>query len=301
MITVTSFTAASLQGSVLATVGTFDGVHRGHRYLLEQSSVRAHEHGYHLAVITFDPCPAVVLRPQIGRYQLTTASQKLRVLEEIDPALTVLLPFTPALAQLSADHFLDAMEGRLQLREIWMGEDFRFGHAREGGLDLLVQRGGRDGFSVHVVERTREDRATISSSRIRALLATGDVTGVIPLLGRPFALELSPDQLSFRPSPRHTVAMALSVPAHLALPAPGAYAALVSGPDSRGRPEPALARVDPDPSAPVDIATLHSLPDTGAVEFIEQLAGDDTTDLLIRAVERGDKWKRPRFVATGVY
>jgi riboflavin kinase/FMN adenylyltransferase len=298
MSTASSFSAISQQGPVLATIGTFDGVHRGHRYLLEQAAARAREHGYSLVVITFDPCPTVVLRPQVQRYQLTTAAQKLRLLAEIDPALIVLLTFTPDLARLTADQFLDAMEGRLQLREIWMGEDFRFGHGREGGLELLVQRGSRDGFSVHVVERRLEERTTISSSRVRELLAVGDVVGVLPLLGRPFALELERDPTRAAPTASGVFSRQVQIPLYLAQPGPGAYAALVTPSDRSKHNVPALVRVSTDVRAPLDITATEAIPESGSVEFIEGFGPASTRDLLERAVQRAQAWRRPVYAAS---
>src|SRR5579871_2014815 len=134
-----SFDEISLTQPALLTIGTFDGVHRGHRFLLEQARQRALEHGYGMVIVTFDPCPAIVLRPSIGRYQLTTVAQKLRLLASLDPALVVVLPFTHELARLTADQFMAALEARLTLREMWLGEDFHFGKDRAGGLTTLIE------------------------------------------------------------------------------------------------------------------------------------------------------------------
>src|SRR3979490_3243807 len=116
----TSFEQLPLDRPALLTIGTFDGVHRGHRFLLEQAQQPAVEHGYGLVVVTFDPCPAVGLRPDLRRHQRTTAPQTLRLPEAVGPALALLLNFTPALSQLSADQFMEELESRLQLREVWL-------------------------------------------------------------------------------------------------------------------------------------------------------------------------------------
>ena len=185
----TGFEQLALDRPALLTIGTFDGVHRGHRFLLEQAQQRAVEHGYGLVVVTFDPCPAVVLRPDLHRYQLTTAAQKLRLLEAVGPALALLLNFTTALSQLSADQFMEELESRLHVREMWLGEDFHFGRNRSGNLAMLVERGRASGFSLHVVSRRMDDTASISSTRVRQALAAGDVGGALPLLGYPFAID----------------------------------------------------------------------------------------------------------------
>ena len=192
------FEEISVSGPVLLTIGTFDGVHRGHRYLLEQARQRASEHQYGLVIVTFDPCPAVVLRPSLGRYQLTSAAQKLELLAAVEPAAVILLHFTPELSQLTAGEFMDALEARLDIRELWFGEDFRFGRDRGGDLQMLVTRGRESGFSLHVVSRRMEERESISSSRIRKALGAGDVEGVIPLLGYPFSRACSSDLRTLR-------------------------------------------------------------------------------------------------------
>ena len=123
----TSLDDLHLDGPALLTVGTFDGVHRGHRFLLEQAERRAEEHGYGLVIVTFDPSPAVVLRPEIGRYQLTSARQKLQLLQSLGPGMVAMIRFTREIARLTAAEFLDAVESGMTLREMWLGEDFHFG------------------------------------------------------------------------------------------------------------------------------------------------------------------------------
>jgi riboflavin kinase/FMN adenylyltransferase len=107
-----AFSEIAYEEPVLLTIGTFDGVHRGHRYLLEQARDRAREHGYGLAIVTFEPCPAVVLRPSLGRYQLTSASEKLELLDAVAPALIVMLEFTRELSHLTASEFMNELEAR---------------------------------------------------------------------------------------------------------------------------------------------------------------------------------------------
>ncbi|HWE64050.1 MAG TPA: FAD synthetase family protein [Chloroflexota bacterium] len=299
----TAFSDIACEGPVLLTIGTFDGVHRGHRFLLEQAQQRAREHSYSLVIVTFDPSPAVVLRPNAGRYQLITASQKLRLLEEFSPALTVLLPFTRELATLTANQFLDALEGRLRIGELWMGEDFHFGHDREGGLNLLVQRGQQDGFAVHVVARRMEDQGNISSTRVREALVAGDVEGAMPLLGRPFALDLT-DHDDVEHLRDGLPGLQASIAPHLVLPASGVYAVLRTG--GAGGQVPAVAEVRLDATRhQVRVRPLQGRDLPCSIEFIQRLAGgpdgQDVAALYDAARAALLSWQRPVYPAAGDY
>ena len=306
----TSLDDLRLDGPALLTVGTFDGVHRGHRFLLEQAARRAEEHGYRLVIVTFDPSPAVVLRPEIGRYQLTTAHQKLQLLGSLGPSMVAMVHFTRQIAGLTASEFLDAVERQMTLREMWLGEDFHFGRDRQGGLAMLVERGRESGFSLHVVARRMEERTSISSTRIRELLGSGDVEGAIPLLGRPFALELTPAQpdggATDVPAGCYTVAP------HLVLPAGGYYAVLASGgnttTDACSTREALLARVcDADTGWQVRLWPAPAISET-SIEFLARLCGSPGGEgvgaaerLVTEAQDVVRGWQRPTYPAAGDY
>jgi riboflavin kinase/FMN adenylyltransferase len=293
VIVARSFAEMYLDQPAVMSIGTFDGVHRGHQYLLSLAKERATEHGTDLVVVTFDPCPAVVLRPAIGRYQLTSAAQKLQLLEALQPTMVALLRFTPDLAQLSADEFMDALEAQLPIRELWFGEDFHFGRDRSGGLQMLVERGRNSGFSLHVVNRRADEKESISSSRVRQLVATGDVALAIPLLGHPLARECTKPELGVWLDGESDCTVCTIEP-HLALPADGVYAVLGAG----GYPMvAAVAGRD----------SLHQLRIKGAagpgnlsIEFIDQLCTIDDYKRHpflwdTRAHARLDQWRRPYY------
>jgi cytidyltransferase-like protein len=295
----TTFDQIELERPALLTIGTFDGVHRGHVFLLDQARQRAEEHGYGLVIVTFDPCPAVVLRPSIRNYQLTTARQKLRLLQDVSPALVVLLNFSLELSHLTADQFMGALEARLRLREMWLGEDFHFGRDRSGNLGMLVERGRNSGFGLHVVARRMEDQASISSTRIRQALLEGDVEGAMPLLGRPFGLDLGLSS----PTGDAATGDAFQLPRHMLVPRAGWYAGLSHG--SASVDEPILVRVD----ASSDHHQLTLFP--GAlhrqgreVEFLHRLANLADLDAeagLGLAADLTARWQRPAFPPTGTY
>lgn len=299
----TSLDDLHLDGPALLTVGTFDGVHRGHRFLLEQAERRAQEHGYGLVIVTFDPSPAVVLRPEIGRYQLTSARQKLQLLESLGPGMVAMIRFTREIARLTAAEFLGAVESGMTLREMWLGEDFHFGRDRQGGVAMLIERGRESGFSLHVVARRMEERTSISSTRIREMLSRGEVEEVIPLLGRPFALELAAD---------HAHASASCLPAgcyaiapHLVLPADGYFAVLATGvPDEESRAHVALV-CDAPAGWQVRLWPLPAWPEV-AIEFLSLLSStpedaDPEGYLLAKARQVVGEWVRPAYPAAGDY
>jgi len=299
----TSLDDLHLDGPALLTVGTFDGVHRGHRFLLEQAERRAEEHGYGLVIVTFDPSPAVVLRPEIGRYQLTSARQKLQLLQSLGPGMVAMIRFTREIARLTAAEFLDAVESGMTLREMWLGEDFHFGRDRQGGVAMLIERGRKSGFSLHVVARRMEDCTSISSTRIREMLGKGEVEEVIPLIGRPFALELvadrSPGRTEYLPAGCYAIAP------HLVLPADGYYAVLATGvPGEEGSAHVALVR-DAPVGWQVRLWPIPAWPEM-TIEFLACLDvalvdTDPERYLLAEARQVIAGWERPAYPAAGDY
>jgi riboflavin kinase/FMN adenylyltransferase len=300
MMPARSFADLALDLPVLLTIGTFDGVHRGHRLLLEQARQRADERRLALVIVTFDPSPAVVLRPGLRRYQLSAAEIKIRLLNAFNPDCILLLPFTLALSRLSAGEFMDALEARLTVRELWLGEDFHFGRDREGDARMLAERGARSGFALHVVERRADDPGGISSSRIRRALAEGDVELALKLLGYPFCLELgSPKQSDEVEGVRRTV---YDVPDVLAIPDSGVYVALLTTP--AGRPTAAACVVDAAADSPLTVVGEQDRLEPVLLEFIARLSGDMTgptalLDQYHRAVAVAAQWIRPTYPPAG--
>lgn len=171
---------------VILTIGAFDGVHRGHQYLIGEVVQRARGLGALSAVITFDPRPEVVLRP--GSLELTGGTMKERMIAALGPDIEILLPFTPDLAAVPAGNFLARILDHLNLHEIWVGADFAFGHRRGGTVDFLIEAGKHTGFAVHVIPRQPLAGVPVSSSMIRELVAAGNVAEAARYLGHYFAL-----------------------------------------------------------------------------------------------------------------
>lgn len=171
----------------ILTIGAFDGVHRGHQYLMWQVVARALALRYESVVVTFDPRPQVVLRP--GSKQLTGRVEKTRVIGAVGPDALVILPFNRPLSQVSAGEFFDSILDHVNLAEIWIGADFAFGHNREGNVDFLIHSGQQRGFGVHVVTRQQLGGTEISSTAIRELVEAGAVAEAAELLGHYLRLE----------------------------------------------------------------------------------------------------------------
>ena len=181
--------AADLPYGVIATIGNYDGIHLGQSSVLELVRGRARETGLLAAVITFDPHPLSILRPEFTVQRLTTAAQKEALLDQAGIDVVIELRFTAELSRLPARSFVrDFLHQRLGAKEIYVGSRFAFGHRRGGDLSLLRQMGESFGFSAFAVDEVTCDKEAVSSTRIRKALSEGDVDLARRLLGRPYEI-----------------------------------------------------------------------------------------------------------------
>lgn len=171
------------------TIGTFDGVHRGHQALIRAASVRARDLGLPLTVITFDPPPIAVLRPERFDGTVVTVCRKVELLKQAGADDVVVLPFTTALAALTATDFMDALAEHARVQEIFVGESFALGHNREGSVEVLTRLGADRGVRVVALTRVEDDGVVVSSSGIRRAIRDGDVGAATETLGRYFRIE----------------------------------------------------------------------------------------------------------------
>lgn len=175
---------------VALTVGVFDGIHRGHQHLIQQTAQAAASIGGKAGMVTFWPHPLEVLHPERPVRYLTMLEEKLDLLAKLGALdLVVVLPFTPTLAQTSAGEFIDLLSRHLLLRVLVEGADFVFGHNREGNMTFLSAYGQTHGFAAQTIDLQLADQQRISSTSIRALLADGQVEGAMALLGRPYSAQ----------------------------------------------------------------------------------------------------------------
>ncbi len=176
--------------AAVATIGVFDGVHRGHRQLLELVRDRARALGLPSLVITFDPHPVAVLSPASPPELLTPHAVKLRLLAELGMDLVWPMRFSTEMAALEPGEFVrQRLLRRIRPRELWIGYDFRFGRGREGGLDVLREEGARAGFAVHQFGPVHAGGRVYSSTWVREALGRGAVDEAEELLGHAFILE----------------------------------------------------------------------------------------------------------------
>jgi phosphoribosyl 1,2-cyclic phosphate phosphodiesterase len=182
--------AASVEsrGSVIA-IGNFDGIHLGHRRLLEYCIGLARETGAAATALTFEPPPLKVLRPESAPLRISTNEQRLEWFGALGMEAAVVLPFTMELSRLAPEDFVEEILVRqLQVRAVVVGDNFRFGHKQAGDVKFLRELGMRDGFDVIVHEPVVEAGKVVSSTVIRQMIAEGEVTQAARMLGRAFAL-----------------------------------------------------------------------------------------------------------------
>ncbi len=172
------------------TIGNFDGVHLGHRALLGQLKARAESSALVPAVLTFEPHPREFFAPVTAPARLSTLREKLELIAEAGIAVAYVCRFKAGMATCPADEFIaDILVGRLGIRHLIVGDDFRFGAGR-GGDFALLQRSGQDhGFSVESLPSVVVDGQRVSSSVVRQALADGRMDDAARLLGRPYAID----------------------------------------------------------------------------------------------------------------
>jgi riboflavin kinase/FMN adenylyltransferase len=280
-------------------LGSFDGVHLGHRQVIDAAVAHARTVGATATVVTFYPHPMSVLRPELPTFELSTLERRAGLTAELGVDELVVIPFTRELSLVEPDAFAtDVLGRRLGAQHITVGENFRFGHRARGTTETLRRAGNRLGFEVTVIPLLELQGAPVSSSRIRDLIGAGRVEAAGELLGRPPWLEgivvrgdgrgrgLGFPTANLAPPPRSVVAGGGIYAGRAHLPGSSHTAAISVGynptfTDARGavRVEAHLLDFDRDIyDSPIRIELAHRLRDEeryGTVEdLIEQLGRD---------------------------
>ena len=172
----------------LLTIGVFDGVHLGHKYLLSQLTEQARGQNLLSGVITFNQHPQEALSPQTKLPFLTNLAQRTKLIKNEGVEAIITLSFTAELAQLSARQFANLLKKYLRMRGLVLGADFALGKDREGDADTLRRLGEDMDFTVTVILPIMVNGEVVSSTAIKNALANGDMKKVLQLIGRPFSL-----------------------------------------------------------------------------------------------------------------
>ena len=224
---------SSAAGSVV-TVGSFDGVHRGHRAVLDLTARRAAATGRRSVLITFEPHPLEVVNPAAAPPRLTTYAERLEVVATAGLDRMIVLAFDRNMASSSPGEFVDrVLLERCDMRELVIGHDHGFGRGRSGDIATLQQLGRERGFAVEVVEPISAGAGPISSTAIRRAIAGGDLDGAARQLGRRYSVSGVVDQGEQRGRGVGFPTLNLAVPPQKLLPPDGVYAAVVETPAGR--------------------------------------------------------------------
>jgi riboflavin kinase/FMN adenylyltransferase len=270
----------SVEGRLAVAVGVFDGVHMGHRAVLTRFRDEAVRRGLTPGVVTFDRHPISLVAPDRAPKMLSTVDQRIEQFVRLGAEVVAVLPFDENMRMMDPRAFVtDILAERLHAGLVVVGEDFRFGRDRRGDPDMLRAMGADHGFDTQVLELVGDDEP-ISSTRIRALLADGDVVGAAELLGRRY--QLMGEVVEGRGGSLVTgVPTAnIDVSATVAIPRRGVYAAFAGV----GEMLPGVANVGVRPTFGEGIETIevHLLDGTDdlrgrilRVDFVERLRDEE--------------------------
>jgi riboflavin kinase/FMN adenylyltransferase len=265
------------------TIGNFDGVHRGHRYLMEIVVSDARELGARSAVLTFDPLPLEVLRPDVSLPRLTSTADRMALIRATGIDEVVPIRFSREIAWLEADEFVRQVVDAFHPAEIAVGADFAFGHNRSGNPELLRRLGHEHGYTLRVIDRIGDDETDFSSSRVRACLQTGDVRSAAEVLGRPYFIRGRVTEGQRRGRELGFPTANLSILGNVAIPEDGIYAA-VTQPRPRSEPVPSMVYIGTNPTFDDHSRAVE----VNLIDFDDDLYGAELTVLFADRV-RGDQ------------
>ncbi|MFD8086349.1 bifunctional riboflavin kinase/FAD synthetase [Kitasatospora sp. NPDC059722] len=300
-------------GRSVVTIGSFDGVHRGHQLIIGRAVERARELGVPSVVVTFDPHPREVIRPGSHPALLAPQARRAELIAGLGVDAVLVLPFTPELSQESPETFVrQVLVDALHARVVIEGPNFRFGHRAAGDVALLTELGRAAGFDVEVVDLQVSGAAgagePFSSTLTRRLVETGDMAGAGEVLGRPHRVEGVVVRGAQRGRELGYPTANVETVAHSAIPADGVYAGWLT---ADGERMPAAISVGTNPTfdgtartveayaidrVGLDLYGLHV-----AVDFLAYLRGMEKFDSIEALLVRmADDVKQARELTDGV-
>jgi riboflavin kinase/FMN adenylyltransferase len=285
------------EGSVV-TIGAYDGVHLGHQYVIGEVRRLAATLGTASAVVTFDRHPAAIVRPESAPKVLTDLPQKLELLAGAGVDYALVVHFDASRSQESAEDFVtEVLVGQLRARAVVVGEDFHFGHRRRGNVELLASMGAGHGFEVEGLALIGI-QAPVSSTRIRQLVAAGDVEAAAAMLGRNHEVRGRVNRGDGRGHQLGFPTANLEVPGDICLPADGIYAGWYQRPDGTFHPAALSLGRRPTFYHDADASLLEAYlldfdgdlyGERAAVRFVTRLRDEerfDSTDALVDQMAR---------------
>ena len=293
----------TLPGGSVVTIGAYDGVHLGHRSIIDRVRKLAADDGIAAALVTFDQHPARLVRPESAPLLLTDPEQKLELLEATGLDVVIVIRFDEERSKESPEDFVrEVLVGCLGAKAVVVGEDFHFGHQRRGNVALLRTMGADAGFQVEGVGllgpdgQEADDADQVSSTAIRKALAAGDVRRAAELLGRPHEVRGIVQHGDGRGGPELGFPTAnVAVPNDVLLPADGIYAGWYTRPDGRRHPTAISLGRRPTfyETAHASLLEAHLLDFEGdlyderaRVAFVERLRGEVKFDSVAALIEQ---------------
>ena len=285
-------------GRSVVTIGSFDGVHRGHQLIIGRTVQRARELGVSSVVVTFDPHPSEVVRPGSHPPLLAPHHRRAELMGELGVDAVLVLPFTLAFSQLPPEDFVrQVLVEALHAAFVVEGPNFRFGHRASGNVELLAELGRQYGFNVDVLDLTVTgslgEATPFSSTLARRLVAEGDVSGAAEVLGRPHRVEGTVVRGAQRGRELGYPTANVQPLSHTAIPADGVYAGWLS---ADGERMPAAISVGTNPTFDgthrtveayaidrigLDLYGLHA-----SVDFLAYLRGMEKFDTIEALMDR---------------
>lgn len=275
------------------TIGTFDGVHRGHQRILAEVARRARERQARAIALSFNPRPAEILRPGLPSFYLCTVEERVERLRSSGADAVAIVPFTREVAHTTALEFVTLLVDALGMRELVGGPDLALGRGREGTPDVLRALGDRLGFSLLIVPALEIDGDAVHSSEIHRLLKTGNLERAATFLGRPYQVT---GQVVHGEARGRTIGVPTAnvvVPDQILLPRDGIYAVHFEY-DGRRLPGAASLGYRPTFDGATRLLEVHILDFNGdlygatcRVEFVRWLRPElrfDSVDELVKQI-----------------